>query len=371
MDAMKKTGLALGFYLAICVASIATSILAWFLTTRQATVTFSNISAVNHAGGMIIEEGIWETENEAIPAEESQRTYLLDREVVDEYRESLRIEEAVIEKADGSSIVVKRDGSVSIRRNAPMDDLSYRFEAIDSDGDGYEDGVEFNQDLPSGSQVVDIHYSIDLAGNNAATKPLNIQETSGDEEHIVFAPQPLTDVSGDSETFYRNTCSPYNTNEVVAVQDVTGLEKSPVNQSLGNYIQVTFTVRNKDQGTGSIDLAISPKSEGEDLLSAADESSASDEHYRMAIYDTTDIENPTLVSPRNRRRRDRRWHRAGAHRERRPSRRHPAPRKPIAGLRAPSWVIRQPDSQALVRRHALRQRRHRKGLQRQLRHHRL
>lgn len=306
MNAAKKTGIVIGFYLAICIASLATSGLAWFITTRQASVNFSRIKIGGDNGQLILELQEEENSTETIAVNNPAQTeYAMNDPVVGDMGGGRKIRYVdVYGSPSGLAFVPRRapgDLILRIPENDGSGNQDYFFDAYDSDHDGNEDGVIFNKALPAGATSIELHYTFDLNAAYSTTKSMNINQYSSEhapvetEDTLTIYPEAISDISSGGEEFYRNVLSPDQAS-VVGIQDLTGIEKIYGSSPIGSYVQFTFWVINElPENSIPVDLAISKIDENQDLLSVVDDQSNSDEHYRMAILDTTDPENPDLV----------------------------------------------------------------------------
>lgn len=304
MNTVKKTGIVVGFYLAICVASLATSGLAWFITRDQASVKVTSIGIADKNGRLIIELEEEETEMASAQVTDvSQTEYTISDPLFGESGGGREIQYVdVYGSPSGLAFTPKRaSGALLLRvpRNDESGTQEYYFDGIDSDNDGNEDGVLFNRALPSGASELEIHYSYDAIGAYSSTKSMNINAGHpdyapvGTEDSLTITPEAISDVSSDGETFYKNNMSPDGTS-ISSVVELTGREKVYGGASIGSYIQFTFWVINELQTSKPVDIAISQNGNDE-LLSVDSNNENADEHYRMAIYDTTDPANPEQV----------------------------------------------------------------------------
>ena len=301
----KQTGLVLGFYLAISVASLATSGLAWFITTRQATVSFSKISVIDKNGRLYIEmdEPVSDVETTAVVPE--QLSYAISAPVTGDTggARKVRYVDVYGPASSGLAPIVHRAPDEVILRVEEFDGTGlqdYYFIGFDSNSDGNEDGVTFNKALPVNATSIELHYTFDVIGAYDSTKQMNINYSHPDyhpvetEDSLTITAEPIGDVSSDGETFYRNNQSP-DGSIIASVANMTGREKIYGAASPGCYVQFTFWVINELENSAPVDIAISRAKEGEPLLKAEGGGVDADRHYRMAIYDTTDPENPFQV----------------------------------------------------------------------------
>ena len=300
----KQTGLVLGFYLAISVASLATSGLAWFITTRQANVSISKIGVVDKNGRLYLDIEEQQSEVEQTPVVPEQLSYALSGAPMGDSGGGRKVRYVDVYGSSPSGIapVIHHAQDEIILRVEEYDGTGlqeYYFIGFDSDSDGNEDGVTFNKTLPVNATTIDLHYTYDAIGAYASTKAMNVNQGHpdfhpvGTDSSLTITPEAIGDVSGDGATFYRNNQSPDGT-ITTSVTNLTGQEKIYGGRSAGSYIQFTFWVVNELEGSRPVDIAISRAVEDEPML-VSEGGTDADQHYRMAIYNTDDPENPEQV----------------------------------------------------------------------------
>ena len=304
MNPTKRTGIVIGFYLAISVASLATSGLAWFITSRQANVRVSEIGVVDKRGRLLIELGEEENEAETTPISDINQTeYSINDPLIGDNGGGRKIAYVdIFGSPSGITLTPKRaPGELILRvfENDGTGTQDYYFDPYDSNSDGNEDGVTFNKPLPAGASSLEINYSYDITAAYASTKAMNINlghpdyGPVGTKDSLTIRPESICDISSDGENFYRNTMSP-NGEVISVVSNLTGREKVYGVGGVGSYVQFTFWVINESEGSIPVDIAIS-KNDDDDLLSVENDSANTNEHYRMAIYNTDDPANPEQV----------------------------------------------------------------------------
>ena len=289
MNSFTKHTIVIGFFLAISAGAIATSGLAWYATYRDATVGTAQFSIKNNDGKLKVRLGETLRDTISQPVTSSVREYTLGPKLGD-FGGRRAIEKVLITSDDGTEVELPPLGKEAAGQ-------AY-YIAMDPDSDGSVDSVRLAGEFPSGTLTVD--YSYNEFDVNSKTASLNVNSKNYDlspklkNGTIVLNPEELTDVSSNSEGFYK---AKYNVDytEIIGLTDVTGIEKSVGALTFGNYIQVTFVLQNGKSGDKPIDLAITKADNLKDLIAIESPNSKSNEHYRLSITDNTDLDDSQCV----------------------------------------------------------------------------